>query len=179
MDEAMYVYRWLLKSFLHLLSSFVLRVTFNKGRTAHYIEKQMSHELTLSDVAGKGWVKVFYSRIHCQNGFSMPTRNSTCEGVVLMWTLPRLHLRVHLFAVVCPGERERCDAHWAASETASQQKVLTGLSVSWPFMGNQVTMHLRLLRWFPNVLKPNSHSKTQWQAMLPPMTTCSKDVLAQ
>lgn len=30
MDEAMYVYRWLLKWFLHLLSSFVLRVTFNK-----------------------------------------------------------------------------------------------------------------------------------------------------
>lgn len=54
MDEAMYVYRWLLKWFLHLLSSFVLRVTFNKGRKAHYIEKQMSHQLTLSDVAEKG-----------------------------------------------------------------------------------------------------------------------------
>lgn len=127
MDEAMYVYRWLLKWFLHLLSSFVLRVTFNKKQKSHYIEKQMSHGLTLSDTAGNGWVKVFHSWIHCQNGFSMETRNSTCEGVVLMWILSRLQLRVRLLAVLCPGER---DVHWAASETESQQKVLTRLSVS-------------------------------------------------
>lgn len=77
-----------------------------KSRKVHYIEKQMSHRLTLSDTAGNGWVKVFHSWIHCQNGFSMETRNSTCEGVVLMWILSRLHLRVRLLAVLCPGERD-------------------------------------------------------------------------
>lgn len=58
----------------------------------------------------------------------MQTQNSASEGVVHMWILPRLYLRVHLLAVLCPGER---DMMYTADYLFQRQpKVLIGLSVS-------------------------------------------------